>query len=117
VVCMVGAALNRGRVRPGMEDRLREWFEELRDRRAEVRATLEDEAVWTETTFIEHRGGKTYLWYYLEAEDVEAALETDESSDRAIDREHAAVLEATVESWKTDVATSIGHFVHPDRGD
>jgi hypothetical protein len=114
---MVEATLNRGRVRPGMEDRLRDWFEELRDRRDEVRATLEDEAVWTETTFIEHRGGETYLWYYLEAEDVDAALETYESSDRAIDREHAAVLQETVESWKTDVATPIGHFVHPDRGD
>lgn len=112
---MVETTLTRGRVEPGQVDRLREWFAELREREAEVERTLENEGVDTETAFLEVRGGEAYLWYYLEAESVEAALSAYEESDHAIDREHAAVLEEAIAGWETDVVETLAHFTHPER--
>lgn len=112
---MVETTLTRGRVREGETERLQEWFAELREREREVHETLENEAVHTETAFIETTPEATYLWYYLEAESVDAALSAYEESDYAVDREHAAVLEDAIVDWETDVADTLAHFVHPER--
>lgn len=82
--------LTRFRVRPGKEDRAREWIDFLRANPEAFRETLEPERMYVETIFSEVVDGVTYLsWYSVQGED---AANVNDSSHR-LDEKH-------VEFWR-----------------
>lgn len=104
------------RIEPGETERLREWLAELRSRRDEAIETLEDEGVYAETAFIESRADGDYLLTYMEAADLERALEAYESSSHEIDREHRAVLDEVLADEEPErVVEPAYHLATPDR--
>lgn len=106
--------LARKRVLPGKEDRLREWYAELQDREAEVLETLRHDGVYTETAFLSSSGGDTYLYVYMEAPDLEAALASGDEEQFEVHEQHHAMLEATLTGEWEDL-DPIAHFVDPER--
>jgi len=89
---MTEVALTKHRIEEGKEERLREWIDELQNREDEALETLEDEGVFTEAAFIEHGDDASYLVYFLEARDLETAVETYEHSDHDIDERNQEVM-------------------------
>ena len=104
----------RARVEPRKEDRLREWFDELRERESEVVETLQHEGVYTETAFIQSIDDATYLFLYMEAADLQKAHEAGAAEEYEIDEEHHAVLEESLAGdWEE--LELVGHFTNPAR--
>jgi hypothetical protein len=104
--------LARARVEPGREDRLRDWFSELEDRESEVVETLQHEGVYTETAFIQTLDDSTYLYLYMEAEDLDAADEAGDAEEYEIDEEHHEVLRETLAGGWEELE-KVGHFTNP----
>ena len=77
---MAEVALLKQEVDPGKVTRLREWMATVQDRNGEALETLQDEGVYTETTFLEETTNGTFLVTYIEAEDLERVWETFEDS-------------------------------------
>lgn len=111
---MAEVVLVRQRIEPGETDRLREWYAELADREDEVVATLEHEAVYTETAFVETTENGDYLYGYMEADDLEAADAAGDAEEYDVDEEHHAVLEKAL-TGDREVIEPIGHFTNPNR--
>lgn len=109
---MAEVMIARARVVPGKEDRLRAWFEELRQRETEVIETLEHEKVYAETAFLRSGGNETYLYLYMEAKNLEKADEAGDKEAYEIDEEHHEVLRETLSSEWEELET-IGHFTNP----
>lgn len=103
--------LARARIGGREADRLRAWFEELRDREPEVIETLRHEGVYTETAFIRSLGETAYLYLYMEAEDLERAIEAGDEEAYEIDEEHHAVLRETLAGDWEELET-VGHFTN-----
>ena len=113
---MVDVVLTRQKVRDGARQQLHEWCQELSERKEEVRETLRRERMYTESAFLHRTDDGDYL-YYMEAEDVEDALETFAKSDTRTDQEHAAVMKDVVaESPCLEEFELLYHAVDPDRG-
>lgn len=113
---MTDVVLTRQRVEDGKTEKLRDWCEELANRSDEVRETLRDEGMYTETAFLERTEDGHYLYYYMEAEDVPAALQAFGESDHDVDREHEATMSDVVaESPALDEFEVLYHAVNPDR--
>jgi hypothetical protein len=109
---MTEVMLARAQVVPGKAERLREWFKELQNREAEVVETLEHEGVLTETGFLQTLDDTTYLYLYMEAQDLDRADEAGDQEAYEIDEEHHAVLRDTLAGEWEELDT-IGHFTNP----
>jgi len=109
---MPEVTLARAPVEPGHEDRLREWYAELQRREDEVVETLDHEGVFTETAFLDTSGETSYLYVYMEADDLEAADEAGDEEVYDIDAEHHEVLAETLDGEWEGLET-IGHYVNP----
>lgn len=106
--------LARAPVQSGMADRLRAWYAELHEREDEVVETLRHEGVLTESAFILADGGTTYLYVYMEAAEMEVALDAGDEEAYDVDEEHHEVLgEALAGDWAD--LEPIGHYTNPDR--
>lgn len=113
---MTDVVLTRQRVADGKTDELRKWCAELADRTEEVRATLCDEEMFTESAFLERTDDGDYLYYYMEAEDVPAALDAFAASDHGIDREHRERMgDVVAEDPTLDEFEVLYHVSNPDR--
>lgn len=110
---MAEVTLARLPVEPGEEDRLREWYAELQRREDEVVETLDHEGVYTEAAFLDASGETSYLYVYMEADDVDAADEAGDEEAYDIDEEHHDVLSETLDGEWEDVET-ISHYVNPN---
>ena len=105
--------LARARIEPGATDRVREWYRELQSREDEVVETLRHEGVYTEAAFVESDGEGSYLYVFMEAEDLDGATEAGDEEAFDIDEEHHEVLRETlVGGWER--FEPIAHFVDPN---
>lgn len=102
---MVDVVLTRQEIRDGTVRELREWCHQLTMRDEEVRETLRNERMYTESAFLHRAADGDYLYYYMEAEDIEDALASFAASDRDVDREHASIMNDVVSE-----GPSIGEF-------
>jgi uncharacterized protein DUF6176 len=84
------------RVRPGKSERLREWARVVHSRRRESEATLRDEGVLTEVTWILPTANGDLFVGVVDEEDRERSRNTYEASldtgKHPIDREHEEVM-------------------------
>ncbi|MFB6083578.1 MAG: DUF6176 family protein [Halorientalis sp.] len=113
---MVEVALTSQRVEPEKVPTLREWIAERRDREAEVAESLRERNVYTETAFLRETDDGTFLVYYVEAEDVEAAREAFPNPDREIDRRHREVLADVLDdAGARETADPLHHVTSPER--
>lgn len=113
---MTDVVVSKRRVDPGKVGRLREWMAEVREREDEAVETLQNEGVYTESTFLGRDEEGPYLLYYVEAEDFEAAMEAYRESDHDIDREHRAVMDEVLADDHPDEGIEpLYHLVNPDR--
>lgn len=102
----------RARIEDGKTNRVRAWFEELRERESEVIETLRHEGVYTETAFVLSSDETAYLYVYMEAQDLEKADEAGDKEEYDVDAEHHEVLRETLTGdWET--LETIGHFTNP----
>lgn len=111
---MSETVLVRRKIRTGRAQELRDWFSELTRRADEVRETLHNEGVHTESVFLETTDEGEYLYYYMEAEDMSYAKESVAESEYDIDAEHTDVMERTL----TDEVTKfepLAHFATSER--
>lgn len=105
--------LGRARIGPGKEARLRDWFDELGEREGEVVETLRHEGVYTESAFVLSTDHGSYLYVYMEADDLRRAVEAGEEESYEIDERHHDVLdECLATGWER--LDAIGHFTNPD---
>ncbi|ELY93748.1 DUF6176 family protein [Natrialba taiwanensis] len=104
--------LVRARIEDGKTDRLRSWFKELEERESEVIETLQHERVYTETAFTLSSDDTAYLYVYMEAENLEKAVEAGDKEEYKIDEEHHEMLrDSLTGDWET--LETIGHFTNP----
>jgi hypothetical protein len=80
-------------VKPGQEQRLRDWLSELMQRQDEVRETFKQETVRHELGYLLHTSEGMMLIYVVEAEDLEQASEAYRNSNLPIDTEHKKVMQ------------------------
>lgn len=109
---MPGVKLARAPIESGRESRLRDWFDELCERESEVVETLRHEGVYTETAFVRSSGETTYLYVYMEAENLREADRAGDEEEYEIDEEHHAVLR-DVRAGDWEELESLAHFVNP----
>lgn len=109
---MSEAKLARAPIESRKEAQLRAWFDELRERESEVVETLRHEGVHTETAFIQSFGGTTYLYVYMEAENLRVADEAGDEEKYQVDEEHHDVLR-DVRAGDWEELETLGHFVNP----
>ena len=83
------------RLKPGSENRVREWARELTRRRPEALETLRDEGVVLESAFLGRDAEGEYLVYYMRAADLKRAFAMAGRSVHPIDAYHRAFKEAT----------------------
>lgn len=102
----------RARIASGKEDQLRAWFKEMHERESEVIETLQHEGVYTETAFIQSLDDTSFLYIYMEAENLETADEAGDKEEYEIDEEHHKVLRETLTGDWEELET-IGHFPNP----
>lgn len=102
------------KVETGKADKLRSWYQELEKRAEEVEKSLENEDMFTETAFIQENGQDTYLFVYMESDDMEKAEKAGDKEKFDIDQDHHEVLEECLTGdWST--LETIGHMVNPER--
>jgi cell pole-organizing protein PopZ len=90
------------RIKPGKEQRLREWLTELNTRADEVREAFSASGVRAEQAFVLSGATGSLLIYVSEAAHHGNAAQAFAESNRAIDVEHRRVMEECVEEM--DVA-------------
>ncbi len=113
---MTEVTLLKQEVKPDKVTQLREWMATVQDRNTETLETLQDEGVYTETTFLEETASGTFLVTYIEAEDLERVWKTFEESTHEIDREHKEVMRDCLEDPKnTGEYEPLYHLSNPDR--
>ena len=74
------------KLKQGVLDEVRHWFQTLNDRIEEVRESLENEDVLIESAFLDKHGSDYFLIYYMRAHDINHAYEVFNKSTLAIDR-------------------------------
>lgn len=80
------------RIKPGHEDRLKQWFKEMMGRRDEVRETFRQETVRHEIAYILEDAEGPILVYAVEVEDYEKGRQAFQESRLPIDIEHKAIM-------------------------
>lgn len=109
---MPEVSLARAPIEDGKEDELRAWFAELEERDSEVIETLQHEGVYTETGFILPEEDTSYLYVYMEAQDIEKADAAGDEEQYDIDEEHHELLRETLAGgW--DALETVGHLTNP----
>ena len=83
-------------IKPGQEQKLREWLSGLMRRQDEVRETFKQETVRHEQGYILQINGGTALMYIVEAEDLEQASKAYKNSPLPIDAEHRNIMKQTL---------------------
>jgi len=83
-------------IKPGQEQKLREWLSELMQRKDEVRETFKQETVRHEQGYLLQINDGTALVYIVEAEDLEQASKAYKNSSLPIDAEHRNILKQTL---------------------
>lgn len=111
---MPKVSLHRLRIKEGREGRIRSWYDELMNRKNEVRETLEHEGVLTESAFILSTEGDSYLYIFMEAEDLDGATSAGQEEEFEIDAEHHDVLRENLTGEGEEIE-SIAHFINPGR--
>jgi hypothetical protein len=81
------------KVKPGQEERLRAWLEELNRRRDEVLETFSQEAMRHEVAYLLDGAEGKVLIYAMEVGDPDRAREAYRASTLPIDLEHRQVME------------------------
>ena len=81
------------RIKPGKEERLRDWLSELNARADEVRATFEAETIRAEQAYIVPTRDGSLLVYAMEAEDFDQGRQAFAASKHPIDHEHRDVMQ------------------------
>ena len=112
---MTDVVLNKRRVKPGKVDRLREWMAEIQRREDEALATLENEGMYTEATFLEETSAGTFLVYFMEAADMGRVREAYAESPHDIDTEHRAVMEEVLADEPSREHEPLYVLRNPDR--
>jgi hypothetical protein len=82
-------------VRPGQEERLREWLTGLDRRADEIRPTLVQEGVSHEMAFLMSCGDQLIMVLASEAEDIDEALRVSAASTLPFDVEARRMMEET----------------------
>lgn len=80
-------------VKPGQEQKLREWLSELMSRKDEVRETFKRETVRHEQGYLLPTRDGNALIYIVEAEDLEQAAKAYKDSVLRLDAEHKVLME------------------------
>ena len=80
------------KVKPGEEQHLRAWMDQLNSRRAEVRATFQQEGVRHEQAFLLYTADGPVLIYAIEAQDHARAAAAYAQSTLPIDLEHKRIM-------------------------
>lgn len=103
--------LTRYAVRPGKEDRAREWMAVLSQRRAAVQETLCDEKMALEVIFMEEDAkGMALIWVDLQGEGMDV-----QASEHPIDQVHLAYWRECIDSSVPPVElTSVNCFADPN---
>jgi hypothetical protein len=110
--------LLRYEIAEGKTDDLRAWIEEARDRETEILDLLGREGMHTESLFVEEVDGTDYLLWYMEAEDVERAIEVYETAtDDVVVESDGLFADALVGGFEGAVSEGdlLIHAVGPDR--
>ncbi len=111
---MAEAKLSRCRIKNGKVEKLRSWYRELENRPSEVQETLKHENMLTETGFIKETEEGSYLYVYMESNDLEKMEKSGDKEKFDIDREHHEVLEECLTGGWERLET-IGHLKNPER--
>ena len=80
-------------VKPGQEQRLRDWLSELMQRKDEVRETFRQETVRHEQGYLLPIHHGIALIYVVEAQDLEQASRAFKNSNLPLDAEHKNVMQ------------------------
>ena len=80
------------RIKPGHENRLKQWFKEMMGRQDEVRETFRQETVRHEIAYILEDAEGLILVYAVEVEDYEKGRQAFQESRLPIDIEHKAIM-------------------------
>ncbi|MFC4737158.1 DUF6176 family protein [Bacillus daqingensis] len=86
--------LSRFRVKPGKSEKVDEWMAFLSEHMADVLLTLDQENMYVESIFRDHRDGYEYLYWFSIQGDHGAEVE---DSDHWIDKQHLAYWEECVD--------------------
>ncbi len=80
------------RVKPGKEQKLRDWLGELMRRQDEVRETFLQETVSHEQAYLLETSDGAILIYAMEGEDLEKGKQAFQSSSLRIDLQHKEIM-------------------------
>ncbi|MDJ0659121.1 MAG: DUF6176 family protein [Crocosphaera sp.] len=80
------------RIKPGKEEKLRNWLTQLAQRADEVRATFKDETVRAEQAYLIGTIDGPILVYVMEAEDFSVGAKAFAKSVHPIDHQHRQVM-------------------------
>jgi len=83
-------------LKPGTDQRVREWAEYINEHRADANSTLRNERVEVESWFDVTLDGKRYLPCYMRAASLEEARATAEHSSSAVDAYHR---QSKIDTW------------------
>jgi hypothetical protein len=89
----VSYVLSTAWIVPEKEQRLRDWYAELEERRDEAFQTLDNEGVRQEVAFVLDTERGKLLAVFIEVEDMDKANEAFFSSPFEIDRQHKEVMD------------------------
>jgi hypothetical protein len=99
------------KLKPGSLERVKQWVNELNQRKDEVIQTLQAEGVLIEAAFLDSTEQGDYLIYFIKVENYERAHEVFKHSTFAIDAYHKEFQQATHESsQKLDVLIDFENF-------
>lgn len=85
------------KLKPGSQERVREWATEINRRKTEALATLSDEGVSIESAFLDVTPDGDFLIYYMRVENSERAQQIVRQSAHAIDTYHK---QFQLETWE-----------------
>ena len=87
--------LGKLRCKPNKKQVWLDWCKELKRRKNEAIATLKNAGVFSEACFISNDG--KFVYYFLEAKDVEKAMKIGKKSKHPIDKKTQKIMKASLE--------------------
>ncbi|MDP3964988.1 MAG: DUF6176 family protein, partial [bacterium] len=103
---MTQVKLVKFKIKEGQKQLWLDWYKELQPRKDEVLETLKNETVVSESCFLSEEGD--YVYYFVEAEDMETAQAAFKKSAFTIDPEHREKRMASLE--KVGQLEELFHF-------
>ncbi len=92
---MTDVVLVQFKIKLGKKQKWINWCAELKERKDEVAQTLRNEGVISEACFLSEKD--QFVYYFVEAQDLEIAYEVGRKSALPIDRQHRTIRKATLE--------------------